>query len=150
MLGVIPLEIQYQPSIHKIELLNVEVEESDLWTTPIHEHIANGTLLGDKDEARKLRYKVAQYVIYDGVLYRRGFNCPLLRCVAGIRCEYIMCEVHEGICGNHSEGASLAHKILRQGYYWPTLYKDAHAFAKPCDSCQRVSNTNKNPALFGG
>ena len=68
MLGVIPLEIQYQPSIHKIEVLNVEVEESDLWTTPIHEHIANRTLLGDKDEARKLRYKVAQYVIYDGVL----------------------------------------------------------------------------------
>ena len=30
MLGVIPLEIQYQPSIPKIEVLDVEVEESDL------------------------------------------------------------------------------------------------------------------------
>ena len=58
-----------------------------------------------------------------------------------------MREVHEGICGNHSGGASLAHKILRQGYYWPTLHKDAHAFAKACDSCQRFSNTNKNPAV---
>ncbi|XP_063947517.1 uncharacterized protein LOC135152036 [Daucus carota subsp. sativus] len=104
MLGVIPLEIQYQPSIPKIEVLDVEVEESDLWTTPIQEYIANGTLPTDKDEARKLRYKAAQFVIYDGILYKRGFNQPLLRCVVGIRCEYIMREVHEGICGNHSGG----------------------------------------------
>ena len=90
MLGVIPLEIQYQPSIPKIEVLDVEVGESDLWTTPIQEYIANRTLPTDKDEARKLRYKAAQYVIYDGVLYKRGFNRPLLRCVDGIRCEYIM------------------------------------------------------------
>ena len=117
MLGVIPLEIQYQPSIPKIEVLDVEVGESDLWTTPIQEYIANRTLPTDKDEARKLRYKAAQYVIYDGILYKRGFNRPLLRCVAGIRCEYIMREVHEGICGNDSGGASLAHRIRRQGYY---------------------------------
>ncbi|XP_063947521.1 uncharacterized protein LOC135152038 [Daucus carota subsp. sativus] len=147
MLWVIPLEIKYQPSIPKIEVLDGEVDESDLWTTPIQEYIANRTLPIDKDEARKLRFKAAQYVIYDGILYKRGFNRPLLRCVAGIRCEYIMREVHEGICGNHSGGASLAHKILRQGYYWPTLYKDGHAFAKAGDSCQRFSNTNKNPAV---
>ena len=55
MLGVIPLEIQYQPSIPKIEVLDVEVEESNLWTTPIQEYIVNRTLPTDKDEARKLR-----------------------------------------------------------------------------------------------
>ena len=55
MLGVIPLEIQYQPSIPKIEVLDVEIEESDLWTTPIFEYVANGTLPGNKDEARRLR-----------------------------------------------------------------------------------------------
>ena len=54
-----------------------------------------------------------------------------------------MREVHEGICGNHSGVASIAHQILRQGYHWPTFYKDARAFAKSCDNCQRFSNTNK-------
>ena len=44
MLGVIPLEIQHQPNIPKIEVLDVEVEEADLWTIPIQEYIANGTL----------------------------------------------------------------------------------------------------------
>ena len=141
--GLIPIEIQHQPSIPKVEVLDVEVEEANLWITPIQEYIVDGTLSGNNDEDRKLRYKGAQYVIYDGILYKRGFNRSLLKCVAGIMCEYIMREVHEGICGNHSGVASIAHQILRQGYHWPTFYKDARAFAKSCDNCQRFSNTNK-------
>ena len=29
------------------------------------------------------------------------------------------------------------HKILRAGYYWPTLFKDAHDHVRKCDICQR-------------
>ncbi|XP_074356553.1 uncharacterized protein LOC141696292 [Apium graveolens] len=39
--------------------------------------------------------------------------------------NYILGEVHEGNCGNHSGGGSLALKVLRQGYYWPTMKEDA-------------------------
>ncbi|XP_074323758.1 uncharacterized protein LOC141660672 [Apium graveolens] len=53
---------------------------------------------------------------------------------------YILREVHEEICGNHSGGSSLAQKVLRQGYYWPTLQEDASNFAKACDKCQRYAN----------
>ncbi|XP_025702637.1 uncharacterized protein [Arachis hypogaea] len=35
-----------------------------------------------------------------------------------------MDEVHEGVCGTHIGGRSLASKILRAGYYWPTLQQD--------------------------
>lgn len=147
LLGVIPLEIQLQPSIPKVEVMEVEVQKENLWTTPIKEFIINGTLPSEKDEARRLRYNAAQYMIYDGILYKKGFNRPLLRCIAGDECLYIMREVHESICGNHAGGTSLAHKILHQGYFWPTLRKDAHKFAKACDSCQRFANVNSNPAV---
>ncbi|XP_057760837.1 uncharacterized protein LOC130981250 [Arachis stenosperma] len=33
-------------------------------------------------------------------------------------------ETHEGICGTHIGGRSLATKVLRAGYYWLTLRKD--------------------------
>ena len=56
-----------------------------------------------------------------------------------------MREVHEGICDNHSGGASLAHKFLRQGYYWPTLKGDSHRFVRACDHCQRFANLNGIP-----
>ncbi|XP_072066623.1 uncharacterized protein [Arachis hypogaea] len=35
-----------------------------------------------------------------------------------------MDEAHEGVCGNHIGGISLASKVARAGYYWPTMKSD--------------------------
>ena len=56
-----------------------------------------------------------------------------------------MREVHEGICGNHSRSRSLVHKLVQAGYYWPTMQKDAKAYVKTCDKCQRFSNIIRQP-----
>ncbi|XP_074346493.1 uncharacterized protein LOC141685279 [Apium graveolens] len=40
-----------------------------------------GSLSNEKNEARRIRYKAARYVIYDGVLYKRGFSVPLPKCI---------------------------------------------------------------------
>ncbi|XP_024026218.1 uncharacterized protein LOC112092991 [Morus notabilis] len=42
-------------------------------------------------------------------------------------------------------GQSLALKILRQGYYWPTLKKDAYQYARHCDKCQRYATIPRTP-----
>ena len=57
LLGVIPLEIQSEPSIPKIEVMDVEVQNEDSWMTPIKKYIVEGVLPVDKEEARKLKYK---------------------------------------------------------------------------------------------
>ncbi|KAK3003569.1 hypothetical protein RJ639_018904 [Escallonia herrerae] len=54
--------------------------------------------------------------------------------------DYALREVHEGICGQHLGGRALAHKVLRQGYYWPTMHRDALDYTKKCDACQRFSS----------
>uniref|UniRef100_A0A2N9H4H0 Uncharacterized protein n=1 Tax=Fagus sylvatica TaxID=28930 RepID=A0A2N9H4H0_FAGSY len=54
-------------------------------------------------------------------------------------------EVHEGICGNHSGARSLAHKLTRAGYYWPSLLHDATQYVKTCDKCQRFANIPRVP-----
>ena len=54
-----------------------------------------------------------------------------------------MREVHERICGNHSGARSLVHKLIRAGYYWPTMQKDAEAYVKTYNKCQRFNNTIK-------
>ncbi|XP_074378647.1 uncharacterized protein LOC141720196 [Apium graveolens] len=96
-------------------------------------------------EARRLRYQDAKYVEYDGILYKRGFNQLLLRCVDMGEGNYILREVHEGICGNHSGGGSLVLKVLRQGYYWPNMRDDAFNFVRACDRCQRFANYSNAP-----
>ena len=34
-----------------------------------------------------------------------------------------MIELHDGPAGGHFSGDTTSHKILRAGYYWPTLFK---------------------------
>ena len=82
---------------------------------PIIAYLKNGELPENKNEARILRLKAAHSVIYDDMLYRKGCSMLLLKCVTPSEEDYIMREIHEDICKNHTEGQSLAFKALKQG-----------------------------------
>ena len=47
-----------------------------------------------------------------------------------------MQELHDGPAGGHFGGNTTAHKILHVGYYWETLFKYAHEYARKCKVCQ--------------
>ena len=47
--------------------------------------------------------------------------------------KLILEELHEGICGSHIGGRSLAHKAITQGYWWLNMQRDAHKYVKKCD-----------------
>ena len=112
-------EVQYVPSIDLPEVQQIENREN--WMAPIVSHLKDGKLSKGKDEARKLRLRAARYVLMDEVLYKRGFSQPYLRCLVPDEANYVLREVHEGACGNHSGARSLIHKVVRAGYYWPTV-----------------------------
>ena len=57
-----------------------------------------------------------------------------------------MSNFHDGPAGGHFSGETIAHKILRDGYYWPTLFKDTHAHVRKCDICQRCSGRQAKAA----
>ena len=97
-------------------------------------------LLDGKDVARKLKVQASRFVLIKDVLYKRGFSWLYLRCLSQEKADYVMREVHEGICENHSGAWLLMHKLIRARYYWPTILKDAQAYVKTCDKCQRFSN----------
>ena len=69
---------------------------------------------------------------------------PLLKRVTPFEADYIMREIHEGICRNHTGGQSLAFKVFRQGYYQPTMKSDCMEFAKKCDKCQCFALMSKS------
>ena len=41
----------------------------------------------------------------------------------------------------------MAHKIIRVGYYWPTLFRDAHSFVRKCEPCQKCVGKIKKLAF---
>ena len=85
--------------------------------TPIISYLKDRKLTEGRDKARKLRVKSIRYILMDEVLYKRGFSQPYLRCLAPDQTNYVLREVHEGSCGNHSGAKSLVHKVLHAGYY---------------------------------
>ena len=139
-------EIQYMPSIDLPEVQQIGGDEN--WMTPIVSYLKEGKLPQGRDEARKLRIKSARYVLMDEVLYKRGFSQPYLRCLAPDEANYVLREVHEGACGNHSGARSLVHKVVRVGYYWPTIQVAAKAYVKVCDQSQRFSNVPRQPLKY--
>ena len=92
--------VQYMPSIDLPKMLQIEGDEN--WMTPIVSYLKDRRLPEEKDEARKRKIKSARYILMDEVLYKRGFSQPLLRCLAPDEANYMLREVHEGACGNHS------------------------------------------------
>ena len=57
----------------------------------------------------------------------------------------MLAELHEGICGNHPGGRTLAHRAHTQGYYWPTMKSNAADYVHKCDRCQRQAPILRSP-----
>jgi ribonuclease HI len=137
------LEIQGRLSIEE-ETVN-SIMDNVSWMSPIVRYLKEGRLPTEKTEARKLRIRASHFQLLDGILYKMGFSRPHLRCLSPEEANYVIREVHEGICGNHSGARALAHKLTRAGYYWPSLLHDATQYVKTCDKCQRFANIPRAP-----
>ncbi|GKV42163.1 hypothetical protein SLEP1_g49600 [Rubroshorea leprosula] len=131
------VEVLNEPSFVKPRVMEISTDPgTPSWTNPILSFLREGIVPEDRQEAMKLRRKASRYTPVDGILYKRSFSLPLLRCLNPYEAEYALREVHEGVCGSHVGGQTLAHKVLRQGYYWPNMYKDATHFVQRCLKCQ--------------
>ena len=113
--------------------------------TPIVAYLSSGALPDKKSEAQKIRHKALQYQLSDGILYRLSFLGPLLRCVDAADTNYLIREVHEGICGLHTGPRMVVAKLMNAGYYWPDMHLDAVKEIRKCDSCQRHAPNTLRP-----
>ncbi|XP_022889278.1 uncharacterized protein LOC111404749 [Olea europaea var. sylvestris] len=129
LLNIVPIEHLSKPSTSEGEEV-LWIEGTPLWMQPIIAYLKEQTLPASRGDARKLRRRTVHFVLQEDTLYKRGFASPLLRCIGGEEATYILREIHEGICGNHSEGTALAHKVLRQCYFWPTLKSGAEVITR--------------------
>ncbi|KAG5548730.1 hypothetical protein RHGRI_014178 [Rhododendron griersonianum] len=128
------------PSIFAPDVRVQVIHYSNSWTGPIVDYITNGTLPNDNVKARQLKIRAAKYLMMGDVLYRRSFSLPYLRCLTMAESTRAMEEVHQGVYGDHQGGRMLAYKLLRLGYYWPSMQKDCNSMVQKCEKCQRFAN----------
>ena len=78
-----------------------EIDSENNWTMLLVSYLKNDILPEGKVAARKLKVWAVRFVLMKDVLYKRSFSRPHLWCLGPEEANYVMREVHEGICGNH-------------------------------------------------
>jgi hypothetical protein len=70
-----------------------------------------------------------------------------MHCLEKDEAKRVLLELHAGEAGGHFGGNTTAHKVLRAGYYWPTLFRDTHALCRKCIICQKSSGKLQKPTF---
>ncbi|GJW11988.1 reverse transcriptase domain-containing protein [Tanacetum coccineum] len=69
------------------------------------------------------------------------------RCVHGKEALDILEACHNGPTGGHHGANLTAKKVFDAGFFWPSIYKDAHELVKNCDSCQRQGKISQRDEM---
>ena len=113
-----------------VDIVDVISSPSSQWYDDIKFYLTHGyappTLYFKK--CRTLRLKVSPYQFIDNVLFQRNYDGVFLGCLEKLEASNILFEMHVGHARGNFLGQTTAHKVLRSGYYWPTLFKYAHIF----------------------
>eukprot|EP00253_Pinus_taeda_P024330 PITA_24330 len=102
-----------------------------------------------QSQVRTVKLRVAKYCIYKNLRYWRDPSGMILRRLDKEQSMEVVQQFHSSMCGGHHYWKTTAHKILRAGYYWPTLFSNVFSFVKSCDrfGCPHKLVTN-NAAAF--
>jgi hypothetical protein len=81
------------------------------------------------------------------VLFQINYDGVLLICLEREDADKFLKELHDEPTGEHYTGNTIAHKIPRDGYYWPTFFKYAHTYVRNCKPCQVSAGREKRAAI---
>ena len=70
-------------------------------------YLSSGELSDNRIEAHKIQVQAARFSLVNEQLYKRSLDESYPKCLTPQQGQYILAELHEGICGNHLEGKNL-------------------------------------------
>ncbi|GJX37454.1 reverse transcriptase domain-containing protein [Tanacetum coccineum] len=91
----------------------------------------------------------ADYANYydDPYLFRTCADQIIRRCMHGQEALEILKAFHEGPTGGHHSANLTSRKVFNAGFFWPTIYRDAHTMIKSCDTCQRQGKISQRDEM---
>jgi len=124
-------------------LMHIQTQEDEHpWSADFANDLASGIVLKGLTHQQKRKFfaDVKHYLWEDPYLFRVGADQIVRRCVYGEEASKILHHCHEGPTGGHHGATLTAKKVFDAGFFWPTIFRDAHDMIRACDACQRASN----------
>ncbi|GKA35996.1 reverse transcriptase domain-containing protein [Tanacetum coccineum] len=111
-------------------------------------HAGNFVIKGMSSQQKRKFFKdVKHYFWDDPFLFKICADQVIRRCVHGKEALDILEACHNGPTGGHHGANLTAKKVFDAGFFWPTIYKDAHELVKNCDSCQRQGKISQRDEM---
>ncbi|GJU58782.1 reverse transcriptase domain-containing protein [Tanacetum coccineum] len=111
-------------------------------------HAGNFIVKGMSSQQKNKFFKdVKHYFWDDPFLFKICADQMIRRCVHGKEALDILEACHNRPTGGHHGANLTAKKVFDAGFFWPTIYKDAHELVKNCDSCQRQGKISQRDEM---
>jgi hypothetical protein len=94
----------------------------------------------------KMQQRAKAYQVIGDELYKTSVTGSLLRCFSKDEGNELFAQTHLGIRGGHIGSRALTAKVLRQGFYWPSIIDDASKPVTTCQECQKFLPNSKAPS----
>jgi hypothetical protein len=104
--------------------------------SPIKMFLDNQPPSNDNAKVERIACKSKMYHLIDRILYHRGANDMMMKCISREEGIQLLQDIHIGVCGSYSSWCSIIGKVFRHGFYWPTAKDDAMEVITKCKDCQ--------------
>ncbi|GJR62895.1 reverse transcriptase domain-containing protein [Tanacetum coccineum] len=134
-----PKEVNEKFPLETLNMVTFRGDSSTPWFADYaNYHARNFIVKGMSSQQKNKFFKdVKHYFWDDPYLFKICADQMIRRCVAGQEAVDILTACHSGPTGGHYGANYIAKKVFYSGFYWPTIYKDAHDLVTRCDTCQR-------------
>nr|GFB29582.1 reverse transcriptase domain-containing protein [Tanacetum cinerariifolium] len=148
-----PKEINETFPLETLSMVTFRGDSNALWFADFaNYHAGNFIVKGMTSQQKNKFFKdVKHYFWDDPFLFKICADQVIRQCVHGKEALDILEACHNRPMGGHHDANLTAKKIFDAGFFWTTIYKDAHEFVKNCDSCQRqgkISQRDEMPQNF--
>ncbi|XP_016740227.1 uncharacterized protein Mb2253c-like [Gossypium hirsutum] len=105
-----PIQINIYETPAPCYSIKEEKNDDHPWYQDILRHVKNREYPdhATENDKRRLRRLAIDYILDGEILYKRGKNQVLLRCMDAVEAKKILKEVHEGICRTYANGFTMA------------------------------------------
>ncbi|GJV88322.1 reverse transcriptase domain-containing protein [Tanacetum coccineum] len=144
-----PKEINESFPLETLNMVTFRGDSRTPWFADFANYHAGRFIVKGMSTQQKNKFfkDVKHYFWDDPFLFKICADQVIRRCVHGNEALEILSACHNGPTGGHHGANLTAKKIFDSGFFWPTIYKDAHEFVKNCDSCQRQGKTSQRDEM---
>jgi len=99
-------------------------------------------------QQRRYFHSQTKYYIWEEPdLFKMGADQVIRRCVPHKEQHDILRHCHSYACGGHFSAKKTGHRVLQSGFFWPSIFKDAHLFVKSCIRCQQIGGISRRDMM---